>query len=66
MPSGNRFTGANSLMHTYPEHIFKDQGVVKHRAEDLGVLSSYDLKAAIIRNEINFTDYKKIAKTSIK
>ena len=56
----------NALMHTYPEHIFKDKGVGKHRAEVLRVLTSYEMKAAILRNGIILTDYKKIAKTSIK
>ena len=50
----------NALMHSYPEHVFKDQGVGKHRAAVLKALTSYDAKAAVIREGIILTDYKKI------
>jgi len=56
----------NALMHSYPEHIFRDKGVGKHRAEVLKALISYDVKAAVIRKGIILTDYKKTSGISEK
>ncbi len=56
----------NALMHSYPEHIFRNKGVGKHRAEVLKALTSYDVKASVIRKGIILTDYKKTAGISEK
>ena len=56
----------NVLMHSFPEHVFKDSGVGKHRAEVLKALTSYDLKAAVISSGIILTDYKLIVEKAKK
>lgn len=51
-----------ALIHTKPADIFLDGGAGVHRAEELQVLTSLDVKSAILRKGIVLTNYRELRK----
>ena len=49
-----------ALIHSDPEAIFVRGGVGKHRAEELRVLTSLEVKSAILKKGIILTNYREI------
>jgi len=47
----------NALIHRKPEHIFPGGGVGTHRAGETAAVTSYDVKAMILKKEIKLTNY---------
>ena len=50
----------NALVHSAPEHRFKNGGVGPHRAEELRVITSEEVKSLIRKRGIRLTDYVKL------
>jgi predicted glycoside hydrolase/deacetylase ChbG (UPF0249 family) len=50
----------DALIHTAPGDIFVDDGVGKHRAAELNMLTSIDVKSAILKKGIILTTYKEL------
>ncbi|MCK4465116.1 MAG: ChbG/HpnK family deacetylase, partial [Bacteroidales bacterium] len=50
----------DALIHTKPESIFPGGGVGKHRAAELDVLTSFEVKSIILRKDIKLTNYKEL------
>jgi hypothetical protein len=50
----------NALVHSAPEHRFKNGGVGPHRAEELRVITSAEVKTLIRKRGIKLTDYLKL------
>jgi len=48
----------NALVHTHPDHVFPGGGVGKHRAAELGVLTSPEVKSIIQIKGIKLTNYR--------
>jgi len=49
-----------ALIHTDPEAIFVEGGVGRHRAEELAVLMSLEVKSAILKKGIVLTNYREL------
>jgi predicted glycoside hydrolase/deacetylase ChbG (UPF0249 family) len=49
-----------ALIHTDPEAIFVEGGVGRHRAEELNVLTSLEVKSAILKKGIILTNYREL------
>jgi predicted glycoside hydrolase/deacetylase ChbG (UPF0249 family) len=49
-----------ALIHTKPEDIFVDGGVGVHRAEELRVLTSLEVKSVILKKGIKLTTYREL------
>ncbi len=47
-----------ALIHTEPGHIFVHGGVGRHRAEELNVLTSLEIKSAILQKGVVLTNYR--------
>jgi predicted glycoside hydrolase/deacetylase ChbG (UPF0249 family) len=52
----------NALIHSAPEDIFRDGGVGPHRAAELDVVTSPEVKSVILKRNIQLTDYEELAK----
>jgi predicted glycoside hydrolase/deacetylase ChbG (UPF0249 family) len=50
----------NALVHTHPDHVFPGGGVGKHRAAELEVLTSPEVKSIIQKKGIKLTNYKEL------
>jgi predicted glycoside hydrolase/deacetylase ChbG (UPF0249 family) len=50
----------NALIHTYPDDVFHGDGVGKHRAAELEVITSKKVKSIIRKKSIKLTDYRKL------
>jgi len=51
-----------ALIHTAPKDIFVEGGVGLHRAEELKVLTSLEVKSMILRKGIRLTNYRELWK----
>ena len=51
-----------ALIHWEPKDIFVDAGVGRHRAEELNVLTSLEVKSEILRKGIVLTNYREVWK----
>jgi hypothetical protein len=49
-----------AVIHTSPEDIFVDGGVGRHRAAELSVPASLELKSIILQEGIKLTDYREL------
>lgn len=49
-----------ALIHTKPADIFLDGGAGVHRAEELQVLTSLDVRSAILKKGIDLTNYREL------
>jgi predicted glycoside hydrolase/deacetylase ChbG (UPF0249 family) len=49
-----------ALIHTDPEAIFVEGGVGRHRAEELNVLTSLEVKSTILKKGIILTNYREL------
>jgi predicted glycoside hydrolase/deacetylase ChbG (UPF0249 family) len=47
-----------ALIHSAPEDIFVEGGVGRHRAEELAVVTSLDVKSMILKRGIQLTNYR--------
>jgi predicted glycoside hydrolase/deacetylase ChbG (UPF0249 family) len=47
----------NALVHTHPDHVFHGGGVGKHRAAELDVIMSKEVKSLIREKNIKLTNY---------
>jgi predicted glycoside hydrolase/deacetylase ChbG (UPF0249 family) len=52
----------NALIHSAPEDIFRVGGVGQHRAAELNVVTSPEVKSLILKKNIQLTDYEELAK----
>jgi len=52
----------DALIHSAPEDIFVEGGVGRHRAAELNVLTSLEVKSVILKKAIKLTDYAELAK----
>jgi len=50
----------NALVHTHPDHVFPGGGVGKHRAAELAVLTSSEVKSIIKEKGIKLTNYREL------
>jgi len=50
----------NVLIHTKPSHIFSGGGVGKHRAAELAVLTSIQVKSMILKRGIKLVNYREL------
>jgi predicted glycoside hydrolase/deacetylase ChbG (UPF0249 family) len=50
----------NALVHTHPDHVFHGGGVGKHRAAELDVIMSKEVKSLIRKKNIKLTNYMEI------
>jgi len=50
----------NALIHTHPDHVFPGGGVGKHRAAELEVLTSNEVKSMILKRGIKLTNYREL------
>jgi len=50
-----------ALIHTKPDHIFVEDGVGAHRAEELRVVTSLEVKSMILKKGIKLTTYREFA-----
>lgn len=50
----------NALIHTHPDHVFHGGGVGKHRAAELEVMTSIELKSIIREKGIKLTNYREL------
>jgi hypothetical protein len=50
----------NALIHTHPDHVFPGGGVGKHRAAELEVLTSSEVRSIILKKGIKLTNYKEL------
>ena len=51
-----------ALIHTAPEDIFVEGGVGRHRAAELDVLTSLEVKSVILKKGIRLTNYRELWK----
>jgi chitin disaccharide deacetylase len=51
-----------ALIHTEPRAIFVEGGVGRHRAEELNVLTSLEVKSIILKKGIVLTNYRELSK----
>ena len=51
-----------ALIHTAPEDIFVDGGVGQHRAEEMKVVTSLEVKSMILKKGIRLTNYRELWK----
>ena len=50
----------NALIHTHPKDIFPGGGVGKHRAAELDVITSIEVKSMILKKRIKLTSYREL------
>jgi hypothetical protein len=50
----------NALIHTHPDHFFHGGGVGKHRAAELEVITSIEVKSLIRERNIKLTNYQEL------
>lgn len=50
----------NALIHTHPDHVFRGGGVGKHRASELEVITSKEVKSILRKKNIKLTNYREL------
>ena len=50
----------NALIHTHPDHVFPGGGVGRHRAAELEVITSKEVKSIILKKGIKLNDYREL------
>lgn len=56
----------DALIHTAPDDIFVEGGVGRHRAAELQVVTSLEMKSMILKKGIKLTNYRDLLKDSRK
>jgi hypothetical protein len=52
----------NGLIHSAPDESFGEGGVGRHRAAELEVITSPEVKSMILKKDIKLTSYRELAK----